>query len=335
MRRKRPGKLPHFLRVTVILLLFLLILFFTVKILFDGSWDGISRFTVVLQNIDGKNLPSDFSIAIFSVEPSEKTGNYLYITSDFMLDIPYGYKSYPVYSIYKLGELDRQRGGGKLITKSIESSLGIKTDRYILLNSKNTPKIPINREQFIQFKKNNFNYFFAMPFFRLMLTNNVLTDMTFMEKIRFFRAVKNLIPTDINFTDLSKSTAGILTELPDKSKVMIIDQSNFDHLFSSNFQDIKVRQEEFTIEVQNATGKEKIASQFSRILETLGAHVILKTTSDQISKASCKLIFFTVESKKSNIGHILKRDYQCQEIKSDLRQSQSDLKVIIGEGFLK
>lgn len=334
MRRKKPGKLPHFQR-TAVILLFLLILVFLFSILSDNSWDGQKRFTVVLQNIDGKNLPSDFDIAVLSVEPAEKTGNYLYFKSDFMLDIPYGYKSYPVYSIYKLGELDKERGGGKLLTKSIEYSLGIKTDRYLLFNSQKTPEIPINIEQFIQFKKNNFNYFFAMPFLRLMMTNKILTDMTLREKIRFFLAVKNLIPTDIKFTDLSQSTAGILTELPDKSKVMIIDQSNFDHLLSSNFQDIKVRQEDFTIEVQNATGKEKIASQFSRILETLGAHVILKTTSEQIVQESCKLIYFTAESKKSIIGHLLKRDYQCQEVNSDLKQPQSDIKVIIGEGFLK
>ena len=89
-------------------------------------WDGKSRFTIVIQNIDKDNKSEDYSLSIITLEPETKKSAFIHISPDFIIDIPYGYKLYPVYSVYKLGALDRDRGGGQLLKKAWKPRLVLK-----------------------------------------------------------------------------------------------------------------------------------------------------------------------------------------------------------------
>ena len=117
--------------------------------------------------------------------------------------------------------------------------------------------------------------------------------------------------------------------------VKIVDLDIFDYLIDSDFHDMRVRSEKFTIEVQNATNQAKIASQFSRILNNIGAHVVYLTTAKDRFTGSCRIVFYNMKSSDSVIASILKRDYHCEGENGNNIQSQSDMKVVIGEAFLK
>ena len=331
MKRRKKGpdiKLPV---IGLFLLLFLLISFIFIKL--KNSWDGKSRFTITVQNFSG-DKPENFKLAIISVEPKSLLGSYILIDHSFMLEIPYGYKTYPVYSVYKLGELDKSRGGGKLLKKSIETTFGLKTDRYLALKSKLTPNLPESKEQFGEFRKNYFSLLTGLKFLRLMITS-IESDLNLIEKFRFYLAVRNLYASRLNFIDLSKSNAYETIKLADNTKVKNVDPYSFDNLISTDFQDISVRQEGYTIEVQNATGQDKIAGQFSRILENLGANIIFTSTAAEEASNNCQLIFIKKQIKNSIITGILKRNYGCVEASAKGINIQSDIKLILGHDFLK
>ena len=299
------------------------------------SWNGKDRLTVVLQNVSGENKTEEYRLAVISIEPSQEKGNYLYLKPNFLLDIPYGYKTYPVYSIYKLGRLDKTRGGEKLIKSSIETTLGIKTDRYLLFTDKNGPELPDRKESFNKFKHDNLTIFSGFPFLAGLYSGRVSTDMTLIERIRFFWEMRNLRIDQIKYIDPSVSVASREELLPDNSRMYSLDRDLFDNLIKNDFTDIRVRKEDYTLEVQNATGQEKIASQFSRILDHMGAHVVFKTTSKDINRNICLLRFSNNTGRESYVSRILKADYKCQESKEGNGVSQADIQVIIGEGFLK
>lgn len=334
MRRKRSGrKLKLFFRLFV--LLFLLILFLLPWWFYRKSWNGNSRFTVVVENVDPKNKPEDYQLAVISIEKERGSGEYLFLRPNFMLDIPYGYKTYPVSSVYKLGQLDKNKGGGYLLKKSIETTLGIKVDRYLLFTSSKSSPIPESSDQLTGYKRANFRFPSGWFYLTQLYSSKVETDMNPLERYRFWNKIRSLRRDQIRFTDLSETSSATIEKLPDKTNVYVLDLSSFDHFIDARFQDVRVRTEQYTLEVQNATGQEKIAAQFSRILDHLGAHVILKTTADKAQKESCLLMFNNSKATKSQIAHILESGYNCQEAINGSKGSQADIKVIIGEGFLK
>ena len=234
-----------------------------------------------------------------------------------------------------MGELDSERSGGILLKKSVETTLGIKTDRYLMLDKANSEKLPGSREELLSFKQRNFSLFNGFSTLMKFLMGRYETDMSTIEKIRFFQAMRTLRIDQLEFIDLSHTQAAVAEQLPDKSKIYTVDTGIFDFLFGTDFLNIGVRNEGVTLEVENATGVDKIATQFSRNLENLGANVILKTTAEAIESKACNLVFKTSESKNSLIGSILRKDYLCGEAKTYDSQAQADIKVIIGEGFLK
>lgn len=314
---------------------FLLFLFtvYIFIIFLQNGWDGKSRFTLVMQNIADNNDTEAYDLAVFSVEPNESRGNFLMVSSQFMLDIPYGYKMYPVYSVYKLGELDEKLSGGTLLKKSIEATFGIKTDRYLLIKNKSIFRFPDNGDKFREFKKNNFSLISGMDFLRLMFISSD-TDLKFAEKIKFFLSVRRLKSADFEYINIENTRASKKVKIPDNSEVSTLDTEVFDQMNQTSFQDIRVRREGYTIEVQNASGKEKIAGQFSRILERMGANVIFITTAEKESAEACLLNFHSEDSRKSVIASILKKIYLCHEDEKN-KSATSDIKVIIGRNFLK
>src|SRR3989338_1221043 len=324
-------------RYNVFRIIFTGIIFFAILLVWLNwrhSWNGKSRFTTVVQNkSEGQQSKQD--LAVISFDLSRKKGKFLLLKNNFYMDIPYGYKTYPVFSIYKLGELDSERSGGILLKKSVETTLGIKTDRYLMLDKANSEKLPGSREELLSFKQRNFSLFNGFSTLMKFLMGRYETDMSTIEKIRFFQAMRTLRIDQLEFIDLSHTQAALAEQLPDKSKIYTVDTGIFDFLFGTDFLNIGVRNEGVTLEVENATGVDKIATQFSRNLENLGANVILKTTAEAIESKACNLVFKTSESKNSLTGSILRKDYLCGEAKTYDSQAQADIKVIIGEGFLK
>ena len=134
-------------RYYFIAVLFLLTGLVILQILGNRIWDGKSRFTILMQNISESTKADQKNLIIFSIEPAKSRAIFLLIPANTMLDLPYGYDTYPAFSIYQLGELDQNRGGGLLLSKSIETTFGVVVDGYLLSNNENYLNLPLSSDE--------------------------------------------------------------------------------------------------------------------------------------------------------------------------------------------
>jgi len=300
----------------------------------SSDWNGDRRFTVVMQNIYPEGSETENELGIISLEASSGRGIYFYINPDIMLDLPYGFKTYPSSSVYRLGELENNRGGGHLLERSVELSLGVKTDGYIVAKNKQF-FLAREKKDFSVFKKDNFSLIRGLPFLYRLMIGNLESDLSPTEKFRFWNAVRNIRLDQLEFVNLAHTTSVYREKLPDKSEVYRIDAVNFDHNHFGSFEDRGIRFEEISVEVQNASGEEKVATLFARVLKNFGVKVIARSTANVLINRECTVISANHKAKTSRLVEIMATDYNCIPEFSDNENAQADLMVILGRNFIK
>ncbi|OGF99164.1 hypothetical protein A2Y99_04975 [Candidatus Gottesmanbacteria bacterium RBG_13_37_7] len=309
-----------------------------VSIVGRNNWDGKSRFTVISEVLSEKNENSDFKLSILSLEPRQKRAVYIAIPANTLLDVPFGYKKYLASSVYYLGEFDRKYDGGYLISKSIEDTFGIAVDAYIIFPRNSTSIIPSTLDQMKKSKQSYFSLSKLPSFLWNNLKRNYIlkTNLSFFDRFFLCWSVFQLRIDQIYFIDQENSQFLKDDVLPDNSVVKNVDRDLFDLVSDNYFEDSQVRTENYSISVINSTGQSKLAYQFSRVLSHIGANVIIKTTSEEKYPGVCKIILTTQEQKSSKIVTRIKNYYGCLiEILPEAGSEQSDIKVILGDKFIK
>lgn len=310
-------------------LIFYLLIFFCAIGLFQfiraGRWDGKRRFTVVINSSP---------LILFSIEPQSRRAIVVSFPVNTLLDVPYGYNTYPASSVYRLGELDSKRGGGKLLSKSIENTFGIAVDGYIAMRNSQV-QYSITPLEVGTLKK---QYFSFTSLIRSMFRipgelHGVATDLPVMDFVKLWNAIRIIRNDRINIMQLEGSKALLPDKLADGTAVLQIDTDILDFLLADNFQDQDVRAQNITLEVVNATDREKVALQFSRILEHLGAHVIAKSTSDHAETVGCLMTVSKEDVKHSIIVERLMTLYRCQVKNAVVESNLADIKIILGKEF--
>jgi hypothetical protein len=123
--------------------------------------------------------------------------------------------------------------------------------------------------------------------------------------------------------------------LPDGTKVKIVDKDIFDFTAEDNFFDSLIRKEQVSLEIINAADEERLATDVSRVIKLLGGNVISRSTAKNTQSASCTLYFSNPKAKSSIITEKLKKLYHCQISDESVDSAQSDIKVVLGKDFVK
>ena len=321
----------------ILWIFFLLSLSFLIKtILQKNIWNGTNRVSLVLESWTAKD-PNDIRLAVFSYDSKLNQALYLIIPENTMLDVPFGYETFQAASVYKLGELDRKRGGGRLLDKSIENTFGIVLDGFYVFDVSAYSKLPQTNTEVIELKK---KYFSLRGLFTSLINlfNNqsIDTNLSFMDKLHLWNTLRRLRLDQIAVYDPDKMGLLADTKLPDNTTVKIVDKDLYDAFFDEYFYDSPVRSEKITIEVVNATNQERVASQFSRLMEGIGANVIIKSTADKVEDYNCRLYLNAEKLKRSSIVAKLMAIYKCNiESGNDNTSAHADIKVILGKGYLQ
>ena len=194
----------------------------------------------------------------------------------------------------------------------------------------------MGKDKLMDFKKTNFSISGLLPLILKypLLSKNIETDISAIDLLRLWNAVRNLRSDRMTNLDLTQSNILIQEKLPDGTLVSNINQDLLEKFISANFYDQLVRKENYSIEVVNATGREKVASQFSRILENLGANVVVISTAKETEKYKCKVQVSKKDLLSSKITDRLKRFYECR-IEENQDSKVTDIKVMLGEEFIK
>lgn len=327
MRQKRKIDSSRIFRRILIAAIFLVGVFLVFKLVAGGKWDGDRRFTIV---VDGEPL------LLFSIAPNEKQAILITIPSNVILDVPYGYSTYPAGAVWQLGNLDKKRVTGELLTKSIENTFGVVVEGFIASHPPTKFSFPTTEEKLINLKKTYFSLSHLLPtIFKLSaVSSRIVTNLSQLDILRLWVAIRSLRSDEITMIDIRQ--AHVLTDerLPDGTVVATINQDLLDQLTSTRFQDNLVRMQNVSLEVVNATETEKVASQFSRILQNLGANVVVKSTSTEKESGKCKVIVAHRALLSSIIVERLKKFYACQ-VEEGKPSSVADIKIVLGEGFIK
>lgn len=327
MRKKKRLSFWHICALTIIGAIFFSVFIFSVKAILAGIWDAKSRFTVVIN--------SD-PLLLFSVEPNTNQATLLIIPPNTILDVPYGYNTYPAYSVFNLGDLDAKKGGGKLLSKSIENTFGVMVDSFIAARIDTKLSFPSQSDELFKLKKDYFSVY-GIPKIFLNFFNadkKLVKNISFIDAVRVWVSVRNLRNDRVSIIFLDKSNVLTDEKLPDGSLVKILNKELFDQSIALNFQDREVRLQNLSIEVVNATDKEKIAGQFSRVLQNLGANVVVKSTAPTNGNFNCQVHVTSKELLSSIITKRLEKYFQCITLKT-VEKGVSDIKVVLGKEFIK
>lgn len=337
----RDSRFPHggknrtaifFLLLLVIIIPLLIIKF----LLINKNWNGKSRLTVVLFS-NSQSESSSTKVAFFSYDPVLRQLRYAHLPANTYLDVPYGYQSYNGAIVYNLGELDKKHGGGKLLSRSIENTFGLAVDRYFVYQQGILDNLPAERTALLSFKQNYFtlNDIYKSALILFTPYPRVDSNLSFWDKIKLWNAVRKLRSDQLVFMDLESMKVLEERKLPDQSISKILNKDLLDNLFIDKFLDTKIRAESLSIEIINATGEEKIASHFSRIITNLGGKVIIKSTANETEKFSCRLKISQDIQKRSNLVRKLRQLYDCSVMYNNQMTEQSDVKIILGKGFVE
>ena len=99
------------------------------------------------------------------------------------------------------------------------------------------------------------------------------TNLTLFDVYRLWWWVKGIRNDKINYLSLPPNSFEDLI-LPDGQKVKIFGEQGLGEYASSFFSDQKILNEKLSVEILNATSKEKIAGKVAKIVEAAGADVV-------------------------------------------------------------
>jgi len=333
-RRKRNFRVRPF-HIVVGLVVILLVIG-TVVVNSLKGWDGSERFTIIFQSEEESLNPGN-PVGLLSVEPREGEAVYFSIPGNTMMEVPFGYQSYPIYSIYSLGSLDSKRGGGYLLARSIENSLGTLVDGYWIRKGKSDPSVPQSRDDLIKVKKSYFSFFGLLTNLFSSVTRGYREDvsLSWRDKIRIWNTIRTLRLDQIQYISLSNS--GLLSpeQLPDGTTVFQLDRDGFDLKISRYFEDSKIREENYSIEIVNAADEERLASGWARILEHLGLNVIAVTNGKIPDSGRCEI---SVMQKSLMDSFTVLRLVSALDCKVSLipdENLRSDLLIRLGKAFIQ
>lgn len=110
----------------------------TVDPLAQYTWEDPRRINILLMGIDQRaGETGEFNtdtMMVFSVDPVRKSVGMLSIPRDLWVEIP-GFQPSRINTANRLGELNQYPGGGAaLAARTVTENLGIKIDKYVLIN---------------------------------------------------------------------------------------------------------------------------------------------------------------------------------------------------------
>lgn len=327
MKRKRGRKSPGDILRFIFFILAIIFLFIIIKILFfTSSWDGNKRISLVT-NTD--------PVVVFSIEPKSKRSVLITFPAQTLLEVPYGYKSYPAASIFRLGELDKKRSGNTLLSKTVENTLGLYVDGSFSLDDIPVPMEKIDSTSLQQFKTAYFSWVGALLHIKTILdvSSKWHTNFSFLDLYKIWASIKNIRSDKIEILDLDDRLVLSDDTLPDGTITKKIDIDGFDVLISDKFEDQSIRSENVTAEVNNASGKDRLASQFARLLRMRGINVIQRSTGETIRKDGCTIEVTQKGILNSDTVSFLKEAYACKAHFITALQPTSDIKIMLGEEF--
>ncbi len=314
--RKKRNKTKWTLKILWLIFLLVLVgfIFKVWQSINRSLWDGQNQL-----NLAFNSQP----VFLASFNPQGKSLNVLLIPQGTFIETLHGYGPCRVESIYRLGELNKK--GGELFQGSLQEYLGIPVDGYAVISNFQLPISNSAKE-----RKNSLSKLL------LELLKKGETNLTKWDLVRLWWDFRNLHQEKINLVDLGQTSASQEVELPDGTKATKIDNERLVVVTSQLFADEKIKEEDLTVAVLNATDHPGLANKIALLIKNMGAQVVnigeAEKLKSQISKAKCQ-VRSQKKEKNSYTVQKLKKTLNCEWGGEDLENQRSDVVLIVGEGY--
>lgn len=209
-------------------------------------------------------------LSLLSYNPTERTVKVIEIPDETYLEVPDGYGSWRVGTIYQLGLVDSPPKGAKLLKDSLGNFFALPVDGFLEVNVKGVSRA----KDVVDLLRGN-------PWSSVAELTNLKTDLTPVELARFnlgLRGVRFDKIYTFNLKDLGLLSDGTLA---DGTKILVGDPTKIDGLIAKNFTEGKIVNEAATIGVFNTTSKPGLAGKSAELISHLGGNVIIQTSIDE------------------------------------------------------
>lgn len=281
-----------------------------------AMWDKRFSFTAVLKFSE---------VSILHYEPSDEKLTLLQVPNDTYMQLPKGFGSWPVRSIYDLGQGENPPIGALLLKKSLSRLLGLPVDAYIVNKD---PEDQANFSEKIASIRSN-------PISTYSFLKNIESDLTPLELLDLISLINNArsdktVSLDIGHTSITESRL-----LPDSTRVLGVDSIQLDLFVRSKLADAKILDEGATVAVFNATTHPGLAQQVARVVTNLGGNVTFSTNTEQPSDKT-----LVISSEKNQTferlaqflaPHCLETD--CKFPDHRISSSRSQINIVVGEDY--
>lgn len=282
------------------------------------TWQGDFKLNLVFRSN---------TISVLSFDPEERTLRIINIPDETYIELPGEFGSWQARSIFDLGESEKVNGA-RLLAFGIENFLGAPIDGFIEpLNELRQMSI---YELVTYLRSNPFNYAQFLGNSKVSLTPIEFGRLaTSIHQVRFDKVIE---------VDLRKEGLLQETTLPDGNAGLVGDPVKIDGFATNIFLDHKIRKEESTVAVFNASKKPGLAQKAAFLITHLGGNVIFTANTDHETKTNLVVA-------KDGINNLtLKRLSQifapvcikkkCAILSSpDIINSRADINVILSNDF--
>ncbi len=291
------GRMARQVRLGVVALAFLLTLILVGKtIAFLGSLsrpyspDGVAAERQVNWSApETLNLAVKYNdIYLLSLNPQSDQLTIFKVPSEAYVNASFGFGSWPIRSIYGLGQGENPPMGAKLLETTLSSVLGVSVDGYLILPDDKAGNL---ENLTVKIKQN--------PLTFMGLLRKSKTDLSLSEYWNFWWSLKKVRTDKIETVDLGDSGIAKTNVLADGSKVYSLDQYKLDAVIQKQLEDLNLRKESLSVGVFNATDHQGLAEKAARIVTNMGGRVIFTTNLSTSLENS-----FVVERHQANKGKL-------------------------------
>ncbi len=291
--------------------LFLFATFFPIGAFFLAAWllsRLPARLTILLV---GEPM------VIWSFRQGDEAATALALPTETTIDAVYGYGSYSLSALWKLGSIEKL--GGDLLRLSVSEAVGLPISWYIGPKIGDIPTFGNPREAVDRYLTSRSLLHF--------LWRNYETNLS----SRAFLTAQKASGSELR-------SLAIAAVIPPESEgdretfQLRVDREAIDGVIGHEFEDPDVRAEGLSVAVYNTTSIPGLAERAARTLSHLGA-VVVTVGNDPTALERCSATG-TKASLTSKTARLIRDTFRCQEVRGE-HPERADIVLRVGQGYAR
>ncbi len=287
------------------------------------NWDSKSAVNLLFVSL---NSEAETKQSVVNFNPKQNKITILDISPQTYLDLPKGYGSWKIGSVYKLGQEETPPSGSKLLEQSVSKLISLPIDGIVVFNG----STPSSSEEFVtRLRKNRLNILSSL--------SKLNTDLTTLQIIKLFWQLSEVRADKIISLDFLQSNVTESKLLADSSRVLGVNTVKLDLFIRKNLADSNILEEGKSIAVFNGTSHPGLTAQVSRVITNLGGNVIIASNAENML-ATSQVSFSESSLTALRLAQIYAPNCLpagCLTNDPKLKVSRAQINIILGEDYYK